>query len=105
MKPIRKQIAECLRHVDDPELGINIVDLGLIYDLRFADGDLTIILTMTTPACPLSDYIKRNIRGVMDQVGGVDRIHIDIVWHPPWSPDMMDPDVRRRGFRRPPQYV
>lgn len=105
MTPVRKQIAECLRNVDDPELGINIVDLGLIYDLRFADGDLTITLTMTTPACPLSDYIKRNIRHVMNQVGGVERVHVDIVWHPPWSPEMMAPDVRRRGFRHPPQYV
>lgn len=105
MTPVRKQIADCLRHVDDPELGINIVDLGLVYDLRFDDGDLTITLTMTTPACPLSDYIKRKIRHVMKQVGGVERVHVDIVWHPPWSPEMMDPDVRRRGFRRPPQYA
>lgn len=105
MKPIRKQIADCLRHVDDPEIGVNIVDLGLVYGLRFEEGDLTIKLTMTTPACPLSDYIKRNIRQVMDQVGGVERVHIDIVWNPPWSPEMMDPDVRRRGLRRPPQYA
>lgn len=105
MRPVRKQIADCLRHVDDPELGINIVDLGLIYDLQFDEGDLAIKLTMTTPACPLSSYIKKNIRHVMGQVKGIDRVHIDTVWHPPWSPEMMDPEVRRRGFRRPPQYV
>lgn len=105
MKPVRKQIADCLRHVDDPELGINIVDLGLVYDLRFDDGDLTIKLTMTTPACPLSSYIKKDLRRVMDQVGGIERVHIDIVWQPPWTPQMMDPEVRQRGFRRPPQYA
>lgn len=105
MKPARKQIADILRHVDDPELGINIVDLGLIYDLRFADGDLTITLTMTTPACPLSDYIKRNICHVTEQVDGIERVHIDLVLHPRWSPEMMDPEVRRRGFLRPPQYA
>jgi len=106
MEPVRKQIADCLRHVDDPELGINIVDLGLIYDLRFDDGNLTIELTMTTPACPLSDYIKDNIEQVMSQVKGVDRLRIDIVWEPPWSPEMMEPEVRRQGFRRPPpQYT
>lgn len=104
-KPIRKQIADILRHVDDPEIGVNIVDLGLVYGLRFEEGDLTIKLTMTTPACPLSDYIKRNIRYVMNQVGGVERVHIDIVWNPPWSPQMMDPTVRRQGVRRPPQYA
>ncbi len=106
MKPIRKQIADVLRHVDDPELGINIVDLGLIYDLRFDDGDLTIELTMTTPACPLSDYIKKNIRHITDQAKGIERVHIDIVWQPPWSPEMMDSEVRSQGFRRPPpQYA
>jgi len=105
MKPVRKQIADILRHVDDPELGINIVDLGLIYGLCFEDGDLTIKLTMTTPACPLSDYIKRNIRHVIDRVKQIERVHIDIVWDPPWSPQMMDPDVRRKGQFRPPQYA
>jgi len=60
---------------------------------------------MTTPACPLSDYLKRTIRDVIDQVDGVERVHIDVVWNPPWSPEMMDPDVRRQGVRRPPQYA
>ena len=104
MKPVRKQLADILRHVDDPELGLNIVDLGLVYDLQFEAGDLTIKLTMTTPACPLSDYIKQRIRQVIDQVEQIERVHIDIVWAPPWSPTMMDPEVRRGQFR-PPQYA
>ncbi|MFB6279086.1 MAG: metal-sulfur cluster assembly factor [Salinibacter sp.] len=103
MKPVRKQIADVLRHVDDPELGINIVDLGLIYDLRFDNGDLRIDLTMTTPACPLSDYIKNNIRNITGQAQGIERLRIDIVWEPPWSPEMMEPEVREQRFRRP-QY-
>jgi len=106
--PIRKQIADILRHVDDPELGINIVDLGLIYGLHFDDGDLVIKLTMTTPACPLSDYIKRNVHHVTGQVKGLRRVQIEIVWDPPWSPEMMDPEVREKQFRRPqypPQYT
>lgn len=108
MRPVRKQIADVLRHVDDPELGINIVDLGLIYDLQFDDGDLAVKLTMTTPACPLSDYIKRSIRSVTNQAKGIERVQIEIVWDPPWSPDMMEPDVRSKQFRRPqypPQYT
>lgn len=104
MTPIRKQIADILRHVDDPELGINIVDLGLVYGLRFADGDLTITMTMTTAACPLRDYIKKKIRHVTDQVDGIERVHIDVIWHPPWSPEMMEPAIRKQGFRPPPRY-
>lgn len=101
MKPVRKQIADILRHVDDLELGINIVDLGLIYDLG-------VELTMTTPACPLSDYIKKNIRPVTGQVEHLERVQIEVVWQPPWSPKMMDPAVQQKQFRRPqypPQYT
>lgn len=101
MRPIRKQIADCLRHVDDPELGVNIVDLGLLYDLRFKEGDLTIKMTMTTPACPLGAHIKQRIRQLMGRVNGVDRVHIDTVWHPSWSPEMMAPSVRQEGLRPP----
>jgi metal-sulfur cluster biosynthetic enzyme len=108
MKPVRKQIADILRHVDDPELGVNIVDLGLIYDLRFDDGDLRVALTMTTPACPLSDYIKKNIRHVTGQVKHLESVQVEVVWQPPRSPKMMDPAVRQKQSRRPqypPQYT
>jgi len=108
MTPVRKQIADILRHVDDPELGINVVDLGLVYDLQFEDGDLAVEITMTTPACPLSDYIKQGIRHVTGQVKQIDRVQIEIVWDPPWSPEMMDPEVREKQVRRPqypPQYT
>jgi metal-sulfur cluster biosynthetic enzyme len=101
MKPIRKQIADCLRHVEDPELSINIVDLGLVYGLRFEKGALTITLTMTTPACPLSDALRRQIRCVMDRVDGIETVSIETVWEPAWSPAMMAPEVRADRFQRP----
>ncbi|HET6567526.1 MAG TPA: metal-sulfur cluster assembly factor, partial [Rhodothermales bacterium] len=59
--PTRRQVAHHLRPVIDPEVGLNIVDLGLIYDLRIDDGEITVLLTMTTPACPMSGYIKQNV--------------------------------------------
>ena len=108
MPPVRKQIADILRHVDDPELGINIVDLGLVYDLEFEGGTLAIQLTMTTPACPLGDHIKRAIRHVTGQVEQIDRTQIEVVWDPPWSPEMMAPEVWEERFQRPsypPQYT
>jgi len=105
MRPIRKQLADCLRHVEDPELGINIVDLGLIYDLQFDEGNVSIALTMTTPACPLSSHIKQQIRRVMDQVGGVEHVDIEVVWTPAWSPEMMAPERRRQSMKPPPQYT
>jgi metal-sulfur cluster biosynthetic enzyme len=108
MKPTRKQIADLLRRVDDPELGVNIVDLGLVYDLEFSGGTLAVELTMTTPACPLSDYIKKHIRHVTGQVKQIETVQIEIVWDPSWSPEMMAPEVREERFQHlqyPPQYT
>ena len=105
MTPVRKQIADILRRVEDPELGINVVDLGLIYGLRFDDGQLDIDLTMTTPACPLSDHIVRQIEALMMRVGGIDDVSVNIVWQPAWSPEMMDPEVREERFHPSVQHL
>lgn len=101
MTPSRRQIADALRYVIDPEVGINIVDLGLVYDIQIEDGTVALILTMTTPACPMSSYIKGHAATILDGVPGVERVRIDLVWEPPWSPAMIDPEVRARHFGRP----
>lgn len=101
MATLHAQIADLLRRVNDPELGINIVDLGLIYGLDYDDGDVTVTMSMTTPACPLNHHIKKSMREVLTPIGGIDRVHVDIVWNPAWSPAMMHPDVRPNRFRAP----
>lgn len=98
----RLAVAEALRAVIDPEVGINIVDLGLIYDVRVEGGRVEIDLTMTTPACPLSGYIIRQIERALGPVPGLASAGVELVWSPPWSPAMMDeavwPGRRRGGF-------
>ncbi|HJV27757.1 MAG TPA: metal-sulfur cluster assembly factor [Aromatoleum sp.] len=90
------QIRELLRQVIDPEVGINIVDLGLIYGLEFADDELLIRLTMTSPACPLGDVIVSDIDSVLDPAVPQDiRIRVMLVWEPPWSPELMTPEARK----------
>lgn len=96
--PTRRLIAHHLRPVIDPEVGLNIVDLGLIYDLQIEDGEVTVRLTMTTPACPMSGYIKQNVGVALRGVPGVRRGIIELVWDPPWSPYMIDPDIRAMYF-------
>ena len=98
--PTRPQIAERLRSVIDPEVGLNIVDLGLIYDLQVEEAAVTIRLTMTTPACPMSSYIKQEVGEALQEVHGLKRGTIETVWEPAWSPHMIEPDVRRRRFAR-----
>ena len=101
--PSRLDLAEALRAVIDPEVGMNIVDLGLLYDLRIEDGTATVRLTMTTPACPMSSYIERRVGAVLQRTPGLRRGIVELVWDPPWSPHMIDPDAHARlfGRRRP----
>lgn len=96
--PSRLALAEGLSSVIDPEVGLNIVDLGLIYDLRIEDGTATVLLTMTTPACPMSSYIKQQVGGVLQRTPGLRRGIVELVWDPPWSPHMIAPDARARLF-------
>lgn len=102
MEPTRLALAGRLRDVIDPEVGLNIVDLGLLYDLQLEDGEATVRLTMTTPACPMSSYIKQEVGDVLRQTPGLRRGTVEVVWDPPWSPHMIEPEARARlyGGRR-----
>lgn len=77
---------------------MNIVDLGMLYDLILDDRSVTVRLTMTTPACPMSSYIRQEVGRVLQDVPGLRRGVTELVWDPPWSPRMIDPDARLRRF-------
>lgn len=96
----RLDVITLLKHVIDPEVGINIVDLGLVYDVLLNGRDVRIVVTMTTPACPLSGYITKEIRSVLNRIQGIGEVTIDLVWKPSWSPQMMDPETSLRRFGR-----
>lgn len=82
-----------LREVIDPEIGINIIDLGLVYDVRLsADGVAAVRMTLTTPGCPLGGYIDDAIHGVLWGAPGVTDVDVQLVWDPPWDPDQMMSD-------------
>lgn len=98
MEVTRAAVAECLKYVIDPEVGINIVDLGLVYDLQVALPDISLTLTMTTPACPMSSHITQQARAILERVRGAEHVEVDLVWQPAWSPQMMDREVRRQRF-------
>lgn len=83
-------VTELLHDVIDPELGVNIVDLGLVYDVTIADGgDVTVVMTLTTPGCPLGGFIEDEIQDSLAQAPQVGRVRVNVVWEPPWDPDCM----------------
>src|SRR2546423_15563224 len=98
--PSREDLEEAMRDVVDPELGINVVDLGLVYDIRVDEGNLaTIDMTLTSAACPLTDVIEDQTRAAL--VGGpggglVNDVRINWVWIPPWGPDKITEDGREQ---------
>jgi metal-sulfur cluster biosynthetic enzyme len=92
-----EQVREALRLVIDPELGVNVVDLGLVYDVSIDDGSVRVSMTMTTPACPLGESLAEEAEAAIRQnVPGVTSASVDLVWEPPWRPSMMSDAARAR---------
>jgi FeS assembly SUF system protein len=95
ISPSEELILEALKEVNDPEIGINIVDLGLIYGTEVdATGKVSITMTLTTPACPLNEYIDAAVKTALEEVPGVTDSEVNLVWTPPWGPDKMSEDAR-----------
>ncbi|WP_125604502.1 metal-sulfur cluster assembly factor [Lapidilactobacillus bayanensis] len=86
----KEKMLDALEAVIDPELGIDIVNLGLIYEVDLDDDGLaTVNMTLTTMGCPLTDYLSDNINQVLKALPDVKDVEIELVWYPQWTPDMM----------------
>jgi metal-sulfur cluster biosynthetic enzyme len=94
---------EALRNVYDPELCLDVVSLGLVYDVHEEDGTLVVEMTLTTQGCPASESIQEMAQAsIADAIGGAAKVDLRIVWDPPWSPAMMNDDAARAlGFPIP----
>jgi metal-sulfur cluster biosynthetic enzyme len=82
-------ILETLRQVIDPELGCNIVDLGLIYSVTITDAKVAVVMTLTTPGCPMHESIRWGAQNALLNLHGVEAAEVEVVWDPPWHPSMM----------------
>jgi metal-sulfur cluster biosynthetic enzyme len=91
---MEEKIREELKKVIDPELGVNIVDLGLVYDVRFEGGETEIDLTLTSPGCPLAGVIDSEIKKVLEGVPEIKKLTVELVWDPPWTKEMISEEVR-----------
>jgi metal-sulfur cluster biosynthetic enzyme len=82
-------ILQTLRQVIDPELGCNIVDLGLVYNVAIAGTKVSVVMTLTTPGCPMHESIQWGVQNALLNLEGVDDAEVEVVWDPPWHPSMM----------------
>ena len=94
--PTRDQVYEALMPIQDPEIRIGIVDLGLIYDAEITEqGAVTVKMTLTTPACPYGEMLISQTQKAVETLPGVTDAKIDIVWEPPWDPREMASDYAK----------
>jgi len=89
-----EQAKLALRKVKDPDLNLNIVDLGLVYDVRVADTDVEVDMSLTSPGCPSGPEIMGDAERALKAIPGVGAVTINLVWSPFWSPDRIEPRVR-----------
>ncbi len=87
-------IVEALREVYDPELHYNIYDLGLVYDVTIEDGKVGVLMTLTTPACPIGPMVTEQLQETLRLIPGVKDVDIQWTFDPAWNPDMMSEEAR-----------
>jgi metal-sulfur cluster biosynthetic enzyme len=92
--PSVDQVKLALRKVKDPELNLNIVDLGLVYDVMVDGADVQVDMTLTSPGCPAGPQIMGDVERVLKALPGVGEVDINLVWDPFWTPDKIEPRVR-----------
>jgi metal-sulfur cluster biosynthetic enzyme len=93
--PTPDGVRKALRAVKDPELNLNIIDIGLVYDVEVSGGgDVHVRMTLTSPGCPAGTEIIDDVKRVVTDLEGVQGVEVELVWEPYWTPEKMDPRVR-----------
>lgn len=93
--PSAELARKSLRAVKDPELGLNVIDIGLIYDVTVSDeGAAKVTMTLTSPGCPAGAEIMEDVRRTVADLEGITAVEVELVWEPYWTPERMDPRVR-----------
>ncbi len=98
-EPTRETVLEALKGCYDPEIPVNIVDLGLIYNLNIKDGDVSVKMALTAPGCPMGLYIVEQVKQTVMKLKDIRHVDVEIVDTPPWTPDRMTDEGRKAlGF-------
>ena len=92
--PTREEVVEALREVEDPELGMDIVELGLMYDVEVDGPKVKVAYSLTSLGCPAGPMIQEGIEEAASRVPGVEEVETELTWDPPWTPDRMSDDAK-----------
>ena len=90
----KNEVVECLKRVMDPEIPVNLYDLGLIYSININNNEILIEMTLTNPNCPVAGQMPENVAKSIEQIYGIRSIEVKLVWEPSWSKDLMSEDAK-----------
>jgi metal-sulfur cluster biosynthetic enzyme len=94
MSVTEKDVRSALKTVKDPELNLDLVVLGLVYDIEVDEGDVHVVMSLTSPMCPVADQIVSDARDAVSKIEGVESCEVDLTFDPPWTPDRIAPLIR-----------
>jgi metal-sulfur cluster biosynthetic enzyme len=94
----KEEIKNKLKEVVDPEIGVNIVDLGLIYGVKIDGGNVNILMTLTTPGCPLAAMFNQEVARKVKELEGVKKVTVELTFDPPWTPEKMSKEARKKIY-------
>ena len=94
MSELKEKIIENIKKVFDPEIPVNIYELGLIYDIIIDDGDVEVIMTLTSPFCPVAGSLPKEVAARVSEVDGVKKANVELVFEPPWTMDLMSNEAK-----------
>ena len=92
--PSVDEVTDALTNVIDPELGLDFVELGLVYEVEVDDSDVHITFTLTSPGCPIGPQVSEQMKEFVGELDGVDEVHPHMTFNPPWTPDLMSEDAK-----------
>ena len=96
----KKDILKSLKEVYDPEIPVNVVDLGLIHDIILNKGKVHVKMTLTSPGCPMGAFLMDSVKSKIESIKGIKEVEIELIWDPPWSPERMSKRAKKKfGIR------
>ena len=100
MGPSKEETLEALKQVYDPEIPVDVVNLGLIYEVAIDAGTVRVRMTTTSPGCPVGDFLAQEVERALRKLDGIEAVRVELVWEPPWTPELMSPAAKEKlGWR------
>ena len=91
---LKEKVITEIKKIYDPEIPVNIYELGLIYDISIKDKNVNVKMTLTTPNCPVAESLPKEVKDSIMEINGVDKVELDLVWEPPWDKSMMSESAK-----------